>query len=103
MTRAFTLVEVLAVIAIISLVAAAGTIGLVASTDQARLHALVSSCKDMDGHARLLAQTGKPLFMAVDVDRKVVVLRPVHDEEICSTCELPSQWSIAMRVNDRPV
>ncbi len=66
--RAFTLLELLAVIVIMSLVAGLATTGLAAAGDQARLRAAAADWRTLDAHARLLGRSGEPVVMVVDED-----------------------------------
>jgi prepilin-type N-terminal cleavage/methylation domain-containing protein len=79
MTRAtrqhgLTLIELLAVIAILSLVAGVATVGLASSGAAASLHAAESGWKELDARARLLARAEGAMVMSIDDDARVVRL-----------------------------
>ncbi len=73
--RGLTLIELLAVVVIISLVASVSLVSLAAGSDSARLRATASAWRDLDAHARLLAQSQGILVMELNEDRTSVMLR----------------------------
>lgn len=81
--RGLTLIELLAVVVIISLVASVSLVSLAAGSDSARLRATASAWRDLDAHARLLAQSQGALIMELSADRTSVMLRAIarHDED----------------------
>ncbi len=83
---AFTLIELLAVVVIISLVASVSLVSLAAGSESARLRASTSAWRDLDAHARLLAQSQGALIMELSADRTSVMLRAVTngDQNPCS-------------------
>ncbi len=74
---ALTLIELLAVVVIISLVASVGLVSLAAGGESDRLRASASAWRDLDAHARLLAQSQGALIMELNEDRTSVMLRAV--------------------------
>ncbi len=87
--RALTLIELLAVIVIMSLVAGLATTGLAAASDQARLRAAAADWRTLDAHARLLARSGEPVVMIVDEDAREGRLQAVKSGERLASLVLP--------------
>lgn len=70
--RAFTLVECLAVVALMALVVGVLAVGLAPSTAHARLRDARSAILDLDARARVLAHGGEPAFLRIEAGRAVV-------------------------------
>jgi type II secretory pathway pseudopilin PulG len=80
----FTLVELLAVIVMISMVAGIATVGLAASSESARLHAAAAAWRDLDARARLFGRTLGPVVMTLSADRNDVRLHVQGSGELLS-------------------
>ena len=89
--RGFTLIEVLAVIVILSIVAGVATVGLASATDSARLAGAVSQWRDLDARARLFSRTTGPVVMNLNRDHTMVRLFVVESGELLSQVELPPE------------
>ena len=99
--RGFTLIEVLAVIVILSIVAGVATVGLVSATDSARLAGAISQWRDLDARARLFSRTTGPVVMDLNRDHTIVRLVVVESGERLSRIELPPDVTGHFRT-DRP-
>jgi type II secretory pathway pseudopilin PulG len=84
------LIELLAVIAIASLVAAVTTVGLSSSSDQARMQAAAAQWRDLDARARAFARCVGPVVMDLDAEGTLVRVRSAHDRELLSELALPA-------------
>ena len=89
--RGFTLIEVLAVIVILSIVAGVATVGLASATDSARLAGAVSQWRDLDARARLFSRTTGPVVMNLNRDHTMVRLFVVESGELLSQVVLPPE------------
>lgn len=69
---AFTLVECLAVVALMALVVGVLAVGLAPSTAHARIREARSAILDLDARARVLAHGGEPAFLRIEAGRAVV-------------------------------
>ena len=85
-----TLIEVLAVIVIVSLVAGVATMGLASTTDSARLRAAAAQWRDLDGRARLFGRTLGPVVMSLNADRNEVRLHVSESGELLTKVVLPT-------------
>ena len=85
----FTLIEVLAVIVIISLVAGVCTVALASTAQSARLNAAAARWRDLDAHARLFARTVGPVTMSLNESATAVRLHRRGSQELASELRLP--------------
>jgi len=67
--RAFTLIEVLAVITLLSLATAVGVASLGSASQRARLDQAAATLRDADAQARLLSRMGSSVTLAVHEGR----------------------------------
>ena len=86
---AFTLIELLAVIVIVSLVAGVATMGLAATSDAARLHAAAAQWRDLDAKARLFSRSLGPVEISLGDDGEEIQLHRLQSEELLSKLSLP--------------
>ena len=86
---AFTLIEVLAVIVIVSMVAGIATVGLAAASDSAQLRAAAAQWRDLDARARLFSRSLGPVVMSVDDQSNAVTLHSVGSIERLTAVVLP--------------
>lgn len=86
---ALTLIELLAVIVILSLVAGTAIVSLAAAGDSARLHSAVAQWRDLDSRARMLGRSVGPTAMTVDKERNEVSLRAISSNELLAMLALP--------------
>lgn len=86
---AFTLIETLAVIVIVSLVTGIATVGLAAASDSARLRGAAAHWRDLDARARLFSRSLGPIVMSVDNQRNAVTLHSVGSNERLTAVLLP--------------
>lgn len=75
--RAFTLLEVLAVIAIVGAAAAVAMLSLARATDAARVRTGAALVQDLDARARVLARQGRPCSLRLDADALVIAIEPI--------------------------
>ena len=84
--RAFTLIECLAVVALIALAASVVAVGLAPGAAEARLRDARSVVLDVDARARALAQRGGGVVLCIDEGRVVAALddeaRPIIAREL---------------------
>lgn len=73
--RGLTLIELLAVVVILSMVAGVATVGLAATNDAAQLRAAVAGWQDLDARARITARTVRPVTLAMDPEGSRLVVR----------------------------
>ena len=97
---AFTLIELLAVIVIVSLVAGLATVGLASTSKNARLHATAAEWRDLDTRARLFGRSLGPVMMSLDNDRHQIALRVIESNELLSTLDLPGR--VTARLHTQP-
>jgi len=74
----YTLLEVLAVVAILGSVAGAIAASLGASTREAQRSALRASIRDLDARARLFARSGTPVALSREEDGRLVLREHPH-------------------------
>ena len=86
---AFTLIEVLAVIVIVSMVAGLATFGLAAASDSARLRAAAAQWRDLDARARLFSRSLGPVVMSFEDPSNAVTLYSVESNERLTAVVLP--------------
>ena len=84
-----TLIEVLAVIVIVSLVAGVATMGLASTTHDARLRAAAAHWRDLDAKARLFGRTLGPVVMTLNADRTAVRVHVNGSDELLTKVVLP--------------
>ncbi len=85
----FTLIELLAVIVIVSLVAGIATVGLASASESAQLHATAAECRDLDGRARLFSRSLGQVVMSLNSERNSVMLHVTDSKELLSEVTLP--------------
>jgi prepilin-type N-terminal cleavage/methylation domain-containing protein len=99
--QAFTLIEMLAVIVIIAMVATAVTVSLAAADDQAAFLNGAAQCRDLDAKARQCAQTqGSAALIRVGDDHNTIALEV--GQERLAVAKMPSSMSVHLE-RDRPV
>ena len=94
---AFTLIELLAVIVIVSLVTGLATMGLSASNDAAHLRAAVGQCRDLDTRARLFGRTHGPVVMSTGQDGAEILLRAIGTGELLAKVQFPAGVTVRFR------
>ena len=96
---AFTLVEMLAVIALVSLAFGLLATGFSASTDRARLDASASQILDLDRRARILAQRSARVALRFDASIARSVVLEVGGEGV-GRVSLQADASVEARTDD---
>ena len=86
---AFTLIELLAVIVIISLIAGITMANLAATDDDATLRAAVAAVRDLDQRARIFSQTGEHVTLAPSRTRDALLLKTSRDSETVAAAQMP--------------
>ena len=100
-SRSFTLIELLAVIVIITLTAGTVTVGLVSANTSAQLQAAVSQWRDLDARARTLSRALGPITMRLEAHHGLVQLSLLDSDERLAKITLP--WNVSARLAiDRP-
>lgn len=97
-----SLVEMMAVTALIALVGAIGTVPLAAAGDAARMRAFIADLHRIDAHARHLARTtapgNGPVVMTIQLDVTVRV-----DQETTIRSGVPEDMTAHLRVDNATV
>jgi prepilin-type N-terminal cleavage/methylation domain-containing protein len=86
---AFTLIELLAVIVIVSMVAGTATVGLAATSEWVQLHAAAAQWRDLDARGRLLGRSLGSVVMSLDEGGDEIRLVEVRSDEVLSSVLLP--------------
>ncbi|MEW6747692.1 MAG: type II secretion system protein [Planctomycetota bacterium] len=92
----FTLLEMLAVIALLSLVAGFLAPGLVAGHEAASFAATCHLVQELDARARFFARTGGPVLLGVRDEGHLLVLVRAKSGEILSQRRLPKELSVRL-------
>ena len=92
-SRSFTLIELLAVIVIITLTAGTVSVGLVSANTSAQLQTAVSQWRDLDARARTLSRALGPVTMRYQVQRTLVQLSILESGELLAEITLPRNVS----------
>lgn len=85
--RGFTLIEVLAVVALLGIVFAVGAARLANGGEAARWRAAVATVGQADAHARLLAQRGTPVLIELDDAGAGLHVRAISSEDDVQTAD----------------
>ncbi|MEW6747317.1 MAG: type II secretion system protein [Planctomycetota bacterium] len=94
--RGFTLLEMLAVIALLSLVASFLAPGLVAEHEAASFTATCHIVQELDARARFFARTGDCVALGVRDEGRLLVLTRAQSGEILSQKRLPKELSVRL-------
>ncbi len=94
-----TLVEVLAVVLILSLAAGLATFSLAASSEAARLHAAISQWRDLDARARLHGRIREAVTMSLNDEGTAVRLHAIGSPEPLALVELPAGFTGQVRAD----
>jgi prepilin-type N-terminal cleavage/methylation domain-containing protein len=98
--HAFTLIEMLAVIVIVSMIAAMMSVSLAAADDQAAFLSAAAQCRDLDAKVRQCAQTqGLAALLRIGEDHDSLTLH-VGANQI-ATVDLPLHLTVQIE-RDRP-
>ncbi|MEW6741429.1 MAG: type II secretion system protein [Planctomycetota bacterium] len=92
----FTLLEMLAVIALLSLVASFLAHGVVAEHGAASFAATCHLVQELDARARFLARTGDPVALAARDEGRLLELTRAESGEILSQRRLPKGFSVSI-------
>lgn len=98
--RALTLLELLAILMILSISAGAVIIRLGPVQENVVLQSAAHALQDLDGRARLLAARGERVAMELDSERSRVRLIAIDSGEMLSREALPAGTSIRARAAD---
>jgi prepilin-type N-terminal cleavage/methylation domain-containing protein len=98
--RGLTLIELLAVVVILSMVAGVATVGLSATSDAAGLRAALAGWQDLDARARISARSGGPVTLALDQEQNALVLR--RGAEHLAEFQLPQGVTVHVESSGRP-
>lgn len=93
---AFTLIELLAVIVIVSLTIGLVTISLAATGERAYLRATVAQWRDLDARARAFARSLGSITMRLDQGSHAVQLHRDQSGELLTTVHLPQDLSATL-------
>jgi prepilin-type N-terminal cleavage/methylation domain-containing protein len=98
----FTIIEVLAVVMILALVSGVVSVRISAANRTAERQASASMIRELDAHARLLAQQGQSIVLSVHDDGTHLELRRVFETEAIATRLLPSPFTLTVRSFSQP-
>lgn len=99
-TRGFTLLELLAALALISMVSALGLSRVSLFTTRARLDAFVSEFRAFDAHARLRARTAGPVRVAYDPIKRVFEATDLETGERTSRLGIADEFHVVFTIDD---
>jgi len=97
---AFTLIEVLAVVTLLSMIAGVGVLSLSAAHGRAQLDATVGRLQQLDGRARLAAQTSGTMQMVHDESANAVRLAAAAANEIIARHTLGANTNLTLTLID---
>ncbi len=100
-SRGFTLLEVLAVVVLLSMVAGTLTVHVGSVSDSARFRAAGARILDFDASARLFARSEGPVLLAVGVEGRGLTLSQVHTGEPLLRLDLGESASVVLAVEPR--
>ena len=101
-TRGLTLVEVLLVVALLGLIAAALMGSWGEPSERVAFRALLQDVRNLDARARAAARTGKPVVLSVDPARRRLLVHARFGGEVVSDLELPEDAEVRV-VRDNAV
>ena len=87
------MLELLAVVVLISLVFSVAGVRLAATSTHAKLHAATARLRDLDAHARLVARSGEPTVLRLDVQQHRMRVHSIRSSELVSSMQLPEEIS----------
>ena len=87
----FTLVELLAVIVIITLTTGIVTVGLASANTSAQLRGAVAQWRTLDARARTLSRALGPVTMRYDEQPQLLQLSRVESDELLAKIQLPKK------------
>ena len=99
--RGFTLIEVLAVIVIISMAGGLTIVSLSSVSDAAAFRAASARSRELDGKARLFARTGTPVKLSATTDHDGLVVQTVGTGEVLATTSMPSEVTVYLGMEDQ--
>lgn len=103
MPRAFTLVEVLAVIVIMAIIAASLAASLGGASDQAQFMQVLADLRDLDARGRMFARTSEGAAeLAIDADARRIRLSGAGSDDVVAQRSWPGGVSVTFSA-DRPV
>jgi type II secretory pathway pseudopilin PulG len=94
-----TLIETLAVIVIISLVAGATIVNLSAASARAELRCTMATIRDMDARARLMGRSGNSVVLTPTEQRDGLLLVTERENELLSTVPMPSGVRVRLQID----
>jgi len=101
--RGLTLLEVLAVVVIVSLVSAATMVGLASANDDAAFRAARACVHDLDVKARLLARTGTPVALTTTADQFLCIVGLGDSSVRLAHAAMPAQVAVDLTIGGENV
>jgi len=95
----FTLLELLAVVVLMTLTFSVTGVRLAATSTRAKLQTTASRLRDLDAHTRLLARSGEPAALRQDATRHYVNVRAIRANELLATVALPAEVMVQVRTS----
>ncbi len=99
-SRSFTLIELLAVIVIISLTTGIAVVSIATTSESAQLHATVARWRDLDARARIFARSLGPVTMRLKRESQALQLRQDSSGELLAQLHLPEDLGLHLTSED---
>ena len=96
MTRGFTLIEVLAVVTVLSLVAAVSVSSLGNASESMQFQRVGARLRDLDVRGRLYARRHEAVRLVVTEDGSGVAVRPLDSDDTILEFEWPPSLSVTL-------
>ncbi len=97
--RGFTLIELMAVIIILSLTAALGAVRLSSVSNQTALKSAIARWRDLDAKARLHARAGTPITIVLTKNESEMTIQNTQTHEILATATWPDFLSFSLQTD----
>jgi competence protein ComGC len=98
--RALTLIELLAMIVIISMAAGVVMVNLSSMSDSAAFRAGAAAVRDLDARGRLSGRTGAPAALMATMEHDGLILRSQAPGEAIGHASMPSGMTVHLRTVD---
>lgn len=97
--RSFTLIETLAVIVVLSLIAGTAIVQLSAVNDGMLIESIASQIRDLDAKARLLSRTGEACQLSFNADSHSLILHGSSSAEAIASVHWPQHLRVEMQTD----
>ena len=96
--KGFTLIEVLAVVTLLSMVAGFGVWSLAAANERAQIDGTAGRLQQLDRRARLAARTNGPTLFMYDTASHTIRIERIADQKRIAVHRLPDNTTISIKV-----